>query len=186
MGDSRGDSSRWEYWRDFLRRVARVRFGLPAEAAEDVVQEALTKMFVHPPISEDPRAITAFALQVVRRAALDWMRRNERGPRPLPLDRPPAGESRPLSDRTAVDDPTPEERAAAAERLACVRAHLARLATPPPRNAARDVEVFVRAVVRGESTQDLARHFALTEANVNLIVHRIRQALKRALQGDAP
>ena len=181
-----GDSSRWAYWRDFLRRVVRARFGLSAEAAEDVVQEALTKMFLHPPISEDPRAITAFALQVARRVALDWMRRNERGSRSLPLDEPRAGDSRPLSDRTVDDDPSPEERAATAESLARVQGHLARLATPPPRNAVRDVEIFIRVVIQGESPRDVARDFDLTEANVNLIVHRIRKALKRALWGDAP
>jgi RNA polymerase sigma-70 factor (ECF subfamily) len=141
------------------RAIARAVLEDHAEA-DDAVQTAFLRAWERLGQLADAEGFAAWLGQIVRREAIDRLRRRERlGERPLPPSDPPA----PLASE---DDP----------RLERLRAALARL-------GAGQREILALRYEAGLGYEDIAATLGLSLANVEKRLYRARQALLELMEG---
>jgi RNA polymerase sigma factor (sigma-70 family) len=173
-------SPRWRVWRTYLHRVASRHFRLNPADAEDLIQVALLKVARKLHTVRDPRTLPTFMFAVLRRVVLDSAKAKRRDE--VPMDEPSSADARAPRETMVAEGPTPEDQAAAGERLLLVERALSLLCSDRP----RDVAIFRRVVYEDESCKNLAKEVGVAIDTVYVIVHRIRAALNVALGEVAP
>lgn len=151
-----------------------------ADEAEDVVQEALTKVWRNLARYEARSAFSTWLHRIVVNTALDHLRARRSGvvlsapARPRPVDG--ADSEAPRVER--VERTTPEDRLAEAELGAAVRSAIAELSPAHQ-------QVLAWRELEGESYQDIARRARCPVGTVMSRLHHARQRLAETLHLDA-
>lgn len=151
------------------------------DEAEDVVQDALTKLWRNLHRYEARSAFSTWLHRIVVNTALDHLRARRSGV-VVTLSRPratgdsgEAGDERPTQ---TVEETTPEEMLARAELGRVVRGAMAEL-TPAHR------EILAWRELDGESYQDIARLARCPVGTVMSRLHHARHRLAETLRGSA-
>ncbi|TYB46440.1 sigma-70 family RNA polymerase sigma factor [Actinomadura chibensis] len=147
--------------------------------SEDLVQETLLKAWKHRDGFEGRASLRAWLYKIATNASLDFLRRDERRPRPYgpspvpPSDGVAAGSFLPWLQPFPDEDP--EAAAESAETLELV--FLAAIQHLPPRQRA----VLIMRDVLGWPAADTAQALDLTVASVTSALQRARPALRERL-----
>jgi RNA polymerase sigma-70 factor, ECF subfamily len=172
---ARGDAQAMDR---LLRRTQEValRFGILVcghpEDAEDVMQDALLKTYLHVGTIREPDAFRTWLYRTVRNACLTKRRRRSGEPRRVTsMEQGEAGEA-PID----VADPAPGPEALAFNAKLGERLRDALHALPPPFR----VVVLLREV-QGLSTRETAAAMGISEDNVKTRLRRARNLLRDRL-----
>lgn len=146
-----------------------------AEDAEDVVQEAFSRLLVQTPAPDSP---TGWLLRTASNLAIDALRRRRRRAYPGPwLPSPIETGHEDLVEAVADESPDPARRYEQAESVTF--AFLLALEALGPRQRA----VLLLRDVMGQRASDTARTLDLSEANVRVLHHRARRAMEEYDRG---
>jgi RNA polymerase sigma-70 factor (ECF subfamily) len=152
------DPSGWERARPRLLREAR-RYVRDAQAADDVVQEALLRGWKGRDRCKTPEAPLPWLLAITRNEALRYRARPQHASE-IAVEDPAAWDAEPISSE---NDPV-------VERLS-IQAALARLADPDRR--------LLRMRYENDLTQpEIARRLGVPEGTVKVRLHRLRHHLR--------
>lgn len=141
--------------------ATRLRRRMPVDGVEDVVQETFIAVWRGASTYRQGGEVGAWIWGIARRQAANWARKHNR---PVPQ-----------LDIRDGDDPAD----VAAQRLDLQQA-LDRLG--PTGSEKRDMALLV--LLEGRSNAEVARRFRIPEGTVKSRVHRIRNKLRTALEGD--
>lgn len=153
---------------DKLFRLA-LRITMVREDAEDMVQEALLRVWRTMQQGEEIENVEAFAVTACRNLCLDLMEKRQH--RDTLFD--------PEQHESLASDPSPHEQMEAAEKYESISRLINQL--PEKQKTAiqlRDIE--------GHSYRDIAQIMNISESDVKVNIHRARQTIKNILKSLNP
>lgn len=168
--------------REIVRRYQRPVFNLivrmvqDAGTAEDLAQEAFTKVFRSLRTFDVRLRFAAWILKIAHNTTLDYLRRHR--PHLVPLDAPVAGDDRTLADRL------PDPLAVSPERAAERRQLSAALDAAVDRLRPEYRRVVVLRYQEDLDYSDIAEVMGVPLGTVKTFLHRARQALADELRKD--
>jgi RNA polymerase sigma-70 factor (ECF subfamily) len=148
-----------------LRALARggfSRYGLPAEDAEDVVQETLLALHLKRHTWDEAKPFLPWVRAIARNKLIDNLRRRGRGQH-VPIDA--------FDHVLAADDQPPASNGADAEHI------LRRL-------KGRQREIVLAISIEGQSARQVAERLSMTEGAVRVALHRALKSLSKAFRND--
>ena len=154
--------------KDMLFRLA-MRITLSREAAEDIVQDTLRKVWNRRDSWDTIESVEAFSLTICRNLALDRMRLHDNQNASLDETTPQGG------DNHADTASTPYEQTVQRERVTIVRTLIDSL--PEKQRSCmqlRDIE--------GKTYKEIAAVLDITEDQVKVNIFRARQTIKQQFQ----
>ena len=142
--------------------------------AEDAVQDAFLKAFVHLPSFREELFFELWFTRIVVNCCLDRLKvRNRRGRWLVPA----GDDERAPAERQPAEEPSPEIALLRRERRARLEAAIDRL-------PARQRSVVILNQLEGHSTRDVAGMLDLKEATVRVHLFRAVRSLRRRLRGE--